>query len=161
MRRKLAFHDRPWPTGDGQLVHAAFGLRQWDDKPLPLEERDLPPEFTRLSDDAQAARMAEVLRTVFVWASDHAADRLEVALLEPTDEEASGLGLAPAGPGTLAGPFDAERLLPLLRRSGVERVWITRTNDLLVYMHETWDSVVVTASEDEVADLRSRLADAK
>jgi len=140
-------------------VHAAFGLRPWHAAPLPLEERDLPATFTHLDEEVQADRTEAVLRAVFTWAAGQGADEVEVALLKPDDDELARLGLQPVGPRTLTGAFTVERLLPLLRRRGVERVWITRHGDLLVYMHETWDSVVVTAAEHEVGDLRSRLAD--
>jgi len=102
--------------------------------------------------------MEAFLRAVFNWAADAGADRVALALLKPTDAVVIQLGLQQAAPGTLEGTFDAERLMPLLRWGGVERVWITRHGDLLVYMHETWDSVVVTDDEVNINDLRSRLA---
>src|SRR4051812_10261013 len=114
VRHRLAYDDRPWPSADGQLVHAAFGLRPWRAAAVPLEERDLPAAFTHLDEDVQADRIESVLRTVFTWAGDHGADQVEVALLEPDEDGLARLGLQPAGAGTLAGAFAVKRLLPLL-----------------------------------------------
>jgi hypothetical protein len=145
----------PWPDG-GWLVHAAFGMRRYEMQPLPLGEGGLPPEFNALDDDEQERRMQAVLSDVLAWGSRIGCDRVEAELPLPEDEEAAErAGLRQEQPGRFGGPFVESQAAALTSVTCPERIWISRGDDLVIYVHETWDSLVVQASESEIASLRA------
>ena len=147
-----------WPDG-GWLVHAAFGIRRYELQPLPLVERDLPPDFTALDEDEQERRMQTVLSEVVAWGVRIGCDLIDAELpLRQDWALVDQVGLPQVRSGRFSGPFAAVQGLALTRTACPERVWITRGEELVIYVHETWDSVVVQASEGEIASLREALA---
>ena len=58
----------------------------------------------------------------------------------------------------VAGAFSGSVGRALLRVQMPERVWIHRHDALVVYVHETWESVVVTTDPAAIGDLRALLA---
>src|SRR5207244_2134055 len=123
----------------------------------PLEERDLPAEFVSQTEDEQDRRVESVLRAVMRWARRVGCDQLRASLSIAKDRDlARAAGMSepldanPAWPGVdFEAPFDIADVGLLLQIASPDRMWITRAAGLVVYVHETWDSVVIAASETE------------
>ncbi len=100
-----------------------------------------------------------MLSEVFAWALRCGAIRVAVAVLSPEREVPSRAGLTVSNRrGDFTGPFNTAVAAELLTLHVPERLWLwDEKGRLLVYVHETWDSVVVQGTELEVDDLRSRL----
>ncbi|MCM0674034.1 hypothetical protein NCC78_04860 [Micromonospora phytophila] len=143
---------------DGWLVHAAFGLRPWRGKPLPLVEGDLPPGFLALNDDEQDRKTSRVLSIVMSWAVDLGMDRLRVMVSDSYDRNVlEQADMRSLGRGDYEGQPTPATISAALRVINPDRLWACRRADVLVYVHETWDSVVVSADAVAVADLDLQL----
>lgn len=69
-------------------------------------------------------------------------------------------GLRDHGRGVVDGNFTSEVARALLLVGMPERVWVRRRDAVVIYVHETWDSVVVMADEGAIEDLGGRIAEA-
>jgi hypothetical protein len=147
-----------WPDEDSAwLLHPSFGLARGI-QPLPLEERQLPTDFTSLAEDEQGRRIRTTAATAFTWALAEGADHVRVSTYQQADQQ-----------GLLSGGFDRVNRNDFLAiassqsmnlAAGVhifDRIWVTRGESVTLYVHETWDSVVVADTEDAVERLRGQL----
>lgn len=151
--------DRPYPTS-GYLVHAAFGVRPYEGQGLPIMERDLPASFTGLDEDEQDRRMDAALSVVWGWAEAEGADRTRVEVTSRDREVVRQAGLH-ATDGRrgfcFGGPFRAAAGMELLA-ANPERVWVWAGDRLLVFVYETWDTVVVQLPASQSEDFAAQIA---
>jgi hypothetical protein len=144
---------------DGWLVHAAFGLQPWQRKRLPLVEGDLPPSFLALDDEEQDRQTDHVLSVVMNWAVDLGADRLRAMVFEDRDRNVlEQADMRSLGCGGYEGHVTPATVTAALQVINPDRLWVFRGTDVLLYVHEGWDSVVVSADDDAIAELERRLA---
>lgn len=139
-------------------MHGAWGLSPWEGRPLPLEERDLPSSYVQL-DEAEQERVADAALTVlFDWARGVGCTHVRAEVpLEPDLQALTNAGLR-AHDGGVEGDFSSEVGQALQMVGLPERVWVRRHDALVIYVHETWDSVVVTADKAAIDDLAGQLA---
>lgn len=146
-----------WPSDGALLLHPALGLISWS-KGLPVEERQLPHQWLSLPEDEQDSRLDSVAAVAFQWALDEGAERVRVETYDKSDKQALTLGafsrvdghrfVATADSGTMT--IAASLTVP-------ERIWVTRDGRVILYVHETWDSVLVDDTADALHRLRERL----
>ena len=151
---------RSYPTS-GYLVHPAFGLRPFSEVALPLHERDLPEEFLALDEDEQDRRVEATITVVFTWAKELGADRVEAHIISTERHVAERAGLRPLhGRFRWAGPLALPEVLQL-SSANPQELRVLAGEWLIVYVHETWDSIVVQAPEERVRELSARLDTAR
>ena len=147
-----------WPdAGSAWLLHPSFGLVRGI-KPLPLVESQLPADFVALPEGEQWQRRRATIAAAFSWALDEGADHVRVSTYEKADQDR-----------LLAGGFDrvdrhdyqssaTSQALDLARGVLIfDRIWVLRGATVTLYVHETWDSVVVADATEAVDRLRDRL----
>ena len=139
---------------DGYLLHPGFGLIPYRRQPLPFDERDLPPAWTALDEAVQDARLDELWQLAVAWAGAQGADRVEGDFIRSDWPVAAraGLSQSPASVYRWSGAFSPEGLSHPVR-TNPERLWVTAGEEVLLYLHETWDSLIVCGEERVVEEL--------
>jgi len=147
-----------WPdAASAWLLHPSFGLVRGI-KPLPLVESHLPADFVALPEDEQWRRQRATIAAACSWALDEGAELVRVS----TDEKAEQDRLLLNGFDrvdrsdfqTRATPAAIDLVTGLLT---FERIWVMRGATVTLYVHETWDSVVVADTTEAIDRLRGRL----
>ena len=140
--------------GDGYLLHPGFGLTPYRQQPLPFDERDLPPAWTALDEAVQDARLDALWQLAVAWADAQGADRVEGDFIRSDWPLAARVGLSrsPASVHRWSGAFSPEGLGRLVD-ANPERLWVKADGELLLYLHETWDSLIVCGRERAVEEL--------
>jgi hypothetical protein len=140
---------------DSHLLHPGFGLIPYQEQPLPFDQRDLPFAWTVLDEAVQDARLDEFWRLAVAWAGAQEADRVEGDFIRSDWPVAAraGLSQSPASVHRWSGAFSSEGLGHLMD-ANPERLWVKAGEELLLYLHETWDSLVVRGDEGAVEALR-------
>ncbi len=149
--------ERPYPTS-GYLVHAALGVRRYEGPSLLIVERDLPESFVGLAEDEQDRRIDLALSFVWRWAEAEGADRMRVEVVPRDADLARQTGLEATGRHGLCfvGPFSVAAGIELLA-ANPERVWVWAGDRPLVFLDETWDTVVVQLPEAQVGRFSAQL----
>ncbi|WP_432524276.1 hypothetical protein [Kineococcus sp. SYSU DK006] len=147
-----------WPI-DGYLLHPGFGLVRYQQQPLPLEERDLPTSWQVLDNSVQDERLEQTWRLVLAWAQRRRVDRVEGEFIRLGWPVAAAAGLSQqlGSPYRWSGAFSAAALEELLA-ANPERLWVVAGGELVVYLHETWDSLIVRGGEGVLEELRRGVA---
>jgi hypothetical protein len=146
-----------WPAEGAMLLHPAFGLVEWDE-PLPLEERHLPSEFITLSEDEQDAQLVATATVAFKWAMDEGADQVRVETYDKSDHEKLVLeGFDRVDRARLWADATPRTMTAAAHVTVPGRIWVTRSGQITLYVHETWDSVLVKDADDALQRLRSQL----
>ncbi|WP_258725859.1 hypothetical protein [Cellulomonas sp. NS3] len=121
-------------------------------------ERDLPESFTTLAEDEQDRRIDLALSVVWCWAAEEGADRMRVEVMPSDADLARRVGLEASGGRGLCfvGPFSVSAGIELLA-ANPERVWVWAGDRPLVFVYETWDTVVVQLPEAQVGRFSAQL----
>ncbi|ROP44676.1 hypothetical protein [Pseudokineococcus lusitanus] len=105
--------------------------------------------------------MEAALAALFDWTKDIGCTHVRAEVpLERDRQVLTDAGLRGHGRGVAEGRFTSEVARALLLVGMPERIWVWRHGALVIYVHETWDSVVVTADVDAIENLRGRIAEA-
>ncbi|MBI9113700.1 hypothetical protein [Sanguibacter suaedae] len=115
---------------------------------MPLQERDLPPEFINLDPDTAEERVREWWSMVVRWLSKRGATWVRVEVEYGFDPSLKVPVLKNAANGVFEGPWSETTGVQLLALDPDSiKVWDS-SNTLLLYQVETWDGVTVIAPPD-------------
>jgi hypothetical protein len=147
-----------WPdAASAWLLHPSFGLLRGI-KPLPLVESQLPADFVALPEGEQWQRRRATIGAACFWALDEGADHVRVSTYEKADQDRllfKGFDRVDRSDfQTRATPDTMDVTTGVLV---FDRIWIMRGATVSLYVHETWDSVVVADTTEAIDRLRGRL----